>query len=85
MFGYQYFSISSVLSLAIGGYWFAIAGTKEFQRFSTIINEKAQAKLKQTMKFNTLFTEFIYAHGIVKQLSIEYDEDFDFHRYQSVV
>lgn len=62
--------IACTLSVAIGGYWFAIAGTKEFQRFSTIFNEEARAKKNRTTKFYTLFTEFLYAHGIFKQLSI---------------
>ena len=69
IFVYAYFIIACTLSLAMGAFWFAISGTEEFQRFSTIINAKAQANLNQIMKIKTSFTEFFEAHGIVKQLS----------------
>lgn len=65
--GYEFFIAACTLGLAIGAFWFAISATKEFQRFSPILNEKAQTNQSNELKM--IFTELIYGHGIVKQLS----------------
>lgn len=69
--GYEAFVIASILSLAIGGYWFAIEATKEFKRFAPVLYSKAKAKANsnESNEFDLLMSEFIDVHGIVKQLS----------------
>lgn len=67
---YEYFIVACTLSLAIGGYWFAISATKEIQHTLHLINDAAQANdVCQSNELKLLIAEFIYAHGVVKKLS----------------
>lgn len=68
--GFELYITACTLSLAIGGYLLAVSGTDEFQRFAPIINEKAQTVKDLSTEFKTLFTDFVDAHGSVKQFSI---------------
>lgn len=72
--GYEFFIAACTLGLGVGAFWFAISAAKEFQRFSPILNEKAQTNQSNELKI--IFTELIDGHGVVKQLSI-------FHFYRS--
>lgn len=67
--GFASFIAACTLTLGIGGYWFAMAATKEFQHFAPIINDKAKSDEYQSNEFTTLFTELTDGHGIVKQFS----------------
>lgn len=68
---YEYLIIATTLGLGIGAFWFAKAATKEFQRILHVFNEKAQAKKSRSNVLKISLLEFIYTHGIVKQLSRE--------------
>lgn len=58
------------MALGVGKFWFTISMTKEFQSMLHSINAKAQTTQIQLNELKTLFTEFIEAHGIMKQLSV---------------
>lgn len=58
------------LALGIGAFWIAISVTKEIQRILHSINNKSHETEIQTNEMMDLFSEYIDAHGIVKQLSI---------------
>lgn len=65
-----YYMISCTLGLGIGAFWFVISVIKEIQRILHSINVTAQATKKQSNKMKVLFEEFIYAHGVIKELSM---------------
>lgn len=69
MLGYDYVVVTSTLSLAFGGYWFAMSAIKEFQRLLAEISDKAKVEenASESYELKTLVAEFIDAHGIVKQ------------------
>lgn len=67
IFSYEYFVITCTLALCVGSYCFAIAMTKELKRILNSINVEAHDN--QSKELQTLFSEFIYTHGNVKQLS----------------
>lgn len=69
----EYFLGACTLALAIGTFWIAISMTKEIQQILLIINDEAKEKKIQSEQLNVLFSEFIDAHGIVKQLSIKFN------------
>lgn len=68
--GYEFFLIACSLALFIGLNWFIVAVIKEIRRILHEINKKAQANANQPSKLMELFSEFIYTHSILKQLSI---------------
>lgn len=67
--GYQFFLNSCTLGLGIGAFWFAVTATKEIRRILYSIDDETKVNGKRSKKLIGLFAEFIYAHGIVKQLS----------------
>lgn len=68
-YAYAYFLIGCTLALGIGAFWFAIGVCKEIQCILQSINDTAQANENQSTELKRLFAEFIYIHGIAKQLS----------------
>lgn len=68
--GYDFLINASTLGLGIGGFLFAVAATKEIRRGLHLISYKAQVNETQTNELKKLFVEFVYAHNVVKQLSI---------------
>lgn len=78
--GNEFFVIACTLNLAIGAFWFAISLTKQFQHILYLINEKAHANENQSNELKVLFSEFVYAHGTIIQLSINFQnsEQIDF-------
>lgn len=67
--GFELFILACTLAVGIGAFCFAILITGEIQRILRLINDKAQAKKNQSNELMVLFSEFIDAHDIVKQLS----------------
>lgn len=70
---YEYIIVACTLALGSGAFWYAISATKEIQCILDSIEDRIEAKKSQPNdEFKALFSEYIYAHGIVKQLSIKF-------------
>lgn len=68
--GYEYLVIACTLALGSGAFWYAVSATKEFKRILYSVSDQAREKENRTNEMKMLIAEFIYSHGIVKQLSM---------------
>lgn len=67
--GYEFFVIACTLAFAVGIIWFVISTIEEFKSCLHRINRTAQVNDIEPNKLKILFTQFIYAHGTINQLS----------------
>lgn len=70
MSAYEFFLVACTLALGIGEYCFAISASAQMQRFLSKMNDLARVNENQSNEIKLTFTQFIDAHGFVKQLSI---------------
>lgn len=70
LIGYTYFIVACTLALGMGLSSFAVSITKEIQRILHAINKKVQSNEDQTKKLMDLFSEYIFTHATIKELSI---------------
>lgn len=68
--GYDFLINASTLGLGMGAFGFAISATKEIRRSLHSINYKTQVNEIRAKELKISFAEFIYAHNVLKQLSI---------------
>lgn len=69
--GYEFFIVACTAALGIGAFWFAISATKEIKRFLRLINDGVKESETESNELKIMLSEYIHAHGVVKQLSIK--------------
>lgn len=66
---YAYIVIACTVTLGIGAFCYVISATKEIQRILNSINHNAHPNENHVNELKILFSEYIHAHRVAKQLS----------------